>query len=236
MGNRRTAATGIKWGQAKWWVIAALAGAFLVLLFVCDHSQPAAGVDAPRQVAVRGDEMIIQGHTDAALSAAVEATLKAPHAPITTLFLASLGGEEDEARMIAEAVARLGPRRIVVPPGFACESACLLIALVAGPHFEPADNATLMFHRSWLTGGPQRCLACQPLNWLSNVAQDRIQGPERHREMQTWADFLAPGLGRRLAACKPNPFDTLAGVTITGLAFKRFRAGDREAITCRSGL
>ncbi len=206
----------------------------LALSYECDHSGKP-GVRAPWHVATQGDEMIIQGPVDDDLLRAVEATLRASPAPITTVMLASPGGREEDARKIGAALAQLTPLRVVVPPGFACESACLLIALAAGPGFDPADNATLMFHRAWVTIGPQRCLVCQPPHWLINTVKDGILGGRSHREMQEWANALAPRLGDRLAVCKPNPFDTLTGITITGRSFKAFRAGDLRAVICAGG-
>lgn len=214
---------------------ALLAVPFGVMSAICRYAGTTSAEPGARKVALQHDEMIIQGPVDAALSAAVEATLRPAHAPVTTVLLASLGGNEDDARQIARALARLGLHRIVVPPGFACESACLLIALADGNGFAPADNARLMFHREWRIIGPQWCLACQPMNWLKNAVTDWRLGPQEHRAMQRWADSLAPGLGERLAACKPNPFDTLAGITITGGDFKAFRAGDSGAVKCTSG-
>ena len=66
---------------------------------------------------------------------------------------------------------------------------------------------------------------------LANAFGDIVNGADWHRHQQIWANALAPGLGDRLARCSPNPFDTQDGVTITGLEFKQFRAGE-AAIAC----
>ena len=153
--------------------------------------------------------MIVQGPVDEALERDVETALATAHTPLRTILLASFGGDEERAHLISEQLTSLHVHRMIVPPGFACESACLLIAIAAPQGFEPADTATLMFHREWRLVGPRRCLVCVVPNWLRNVASDWRHGPRSHRAMQGWANILAPGLGQTLAACKSNPFDSL---------------------------
>lgn len=189
-------------------------------------------MDAARQVAARSDALIIQGPIDPALRDAVLKVLSAHNGPLKTVLLASAGGIEAVAESIGRALARAGVRRMVVPDGFICASACLEIAMLSGASFEPADGSRLMLHREWEAYGAQDCWLCLGLSEMANAAEDLIHGRDWHRHQQTWANALAPGLGDRLAACTPNPFDTSNGITFTGRAFKAFRSGDHSAVAC----
>lgn len=200
--------------------------AYLALYGICLLCPPTQAGKEPRQVAIRGHEMIVQGPVDAALASAVKAALATSHTQVDTVLLASFGGIEDAADRVAAELAQFAPSRIVVPSGFHCESACLLIVRRSKAQFDPADDAKLMFHREWSARFLGTCLACETLNVAENTFWNHAIGPTWHRSMQVWANDLAPGLGEALARCDPNPFDTPKGVTITGLQFKRFRAGD----------
>ena len=221
-------------GFAFWSLVVALGLPTLIWFGWCKIAGNEMEGAAVRQVAIRADEMIIRGPMDKVLQSLVEDALPVPHAEITTVRLSSLGGDESVAQRIKTLLENLGIRHIVVPAGFPCASACLVVALTAGARFEPADTATLLFHREWIADGPQRCFACRPFNWVRNARSDEHFGAESHRFMKIWADRLAPGLGGALAACRPNPFDTLAGISIDGLTFKRFSAGIFDAILCPS--
>ena len=206
-------------------------GAYLALYGSCLLCPRTQAEKEPRQVAIRGHEMIVQGPIDAALAGDVDAALATSHAQVDTALLASFGGIEDAAEQIAAALTRFGPSRVVVPSGFPCESACLLIVRRSKAQFDPADDAKLMFHREWSARFSGTCFPCEMLNGAENTFWNHAIGPAWHRSMQAWANDLAPGLGETLARCDPNPFDTKKGVTITGLDFKQFRAG-KASIAC----
>lgn len=213
------------WKQARVLLgVSAPMGLLLAMILACQSAMRETAEREPRKVAIQGAEMIIQGPVDAALAEAVRSALAAPHARIATVLLTSSGGEEVAAFSIKDMLAALRPVRIVVPPEYACESACLLIAL-AGTEFEPADNSALLFHREWKAYGPQSCWYCWIPNWIENIGL-------QHRAMQRWANALALGLGDHLARCRRDPFESLKGRTITGREFRRFRAGDAQAILC----
>jgi hypothetical protein len=188
--------------------------------------------DTETKVDVDKGQMILRGTITDQLETKVREELSEPHDPIKVIQLSSIGGLEIPAYKIASELYKLGPVEVVTPSTYVCESACVLLAITPNFDFEPADSAKLMFHREWLTMGPDDCAACSVIAWELNTLQDKISGPQWHRSMFAWAQRLAPGLGVALAHCEPNPFDTRTGRTITGRQLKEFRAGQTDAIGC----
>lgn len=210
-----------------------LAGLYVGSTSMClSVNRPIIPVSADTQVRIKGDQLILQGSVNPELASKLRQALTEPHGKINLVLLSSMGGDKRSAEAIAADLGGLGPRQIVVPPGFTCQSACILLALGAGHEFEPDDQATLMFHRSSTQLGPDDCLACAVVNSVNNAVQDLLVGPGPHRIMQGWANRLAPGLGDAIARCRPNPFDTQHGIIVTGQQFKAYRDGDLAAISC----
>jgi hypothetical protein len=188
--------------------------------------------DTETKVDVDKRQMTLRGTITDQLETKVREKLSEPHDPIKVIQLSSIGGLEIPAYKIASELYKLGPVEVVTPTDHVCESACILLAITPNFDFAPADSAKLLFHREWLTRGPDDCAACSVIAWELNTLQDRISGPQWHRSMFAWAQRLAPGLGVALAHCEPNPFDTRTGRTITGRQLKEFRAGQTDAIGC----
>lgn len=187
------------------------------------------------QVRVEGQQMIIQGAMNGELAPEVRRVLGLPHGAIDTVLLSSPGGGVTEAEAIAAELDKLGLHRVLVPAGFACESACIRLALGGSVRFEPAPSAVLLFHRTWSKQGPDSCWACRVVDWEENHLRDVTQGKASHRAMYDWAEDLAPGLGQALVRCKPRAFDTLAGITITGAQFAEYRERHDPAAVCDVG-
>ncbi len=184
------------------------------------------------QVIIKDNRMIIQGTITKALARKVYNALSQSHDDIKTVLLTSIGGDEDAATLINHYLNDLGPHKTIIPSGFSCQSACIFLADTSNTDFQPADDATLMFHRGWSRIGPDSCAACRVIAWEFNKTQDIVLGNSSHREMFRWAEDIAPGLGRKLSECTINPFDHIEGRTITGKQFKSFRAGQPDAVIC----
>lgn len=203
-----------------------------LLCLLLNH--PVTAVSADTNVRIKDDQLILQGSINSELASRLQQVLARPHEKINVLLLSSIGGDERPAQVIAADLDGLGPRRTVVPSGFTCQSACILLGLGAGNRFEPDDQATLMFHRSSTHLGPDDCVPCLVVDTVGNAIQDAVAGSEVHRIMHGWANALAPDLGDVIARCRPNPFDTQLGIMITGQQFKAYRDGDLAAIPCPS--
>lgn len=209
-----------------------LAVTYMLPSVICLLSGPAIGPAAVTQVKIHDDQMIIQGNINADLAAQVHELLNAPHNRISVVRVASIGGEKEPAIQILRDLVTLGSPTIEVPSDFTCQSACIVLALNPAARFEPADDATLLFHRSYIRVGPDTCIFCRISHWEVNYVKDIVQGSSSHREMYNWAESIAPGLGTALAGCDPDPFDTIPGRQITGAEFKAFRNGQLHAVTC----
>lgn len=204
-------------------------GSTLICLSVI---RPIIPVSTDTQIRIKDDRLIVQGSINPKLASKLHQVLDGSHEKINFVLLSSVGGDKRSAEAMAADLDELGPRQTIVPSGFTCQSACILLGLGAGNRFEPDDQVTLMFHRSSTQLGPDDCLACAVVDSANNTVRDLLVGPGPRRIMRGWANRLAPGLGDTIARCKPNPFDTGSGIIITGKQFKAYRDGDLNAIPC----